>query len=53
MSTGAIVAIIVFVLAIIVSNIYLVKKSAKFGIKKPSDNPPAQTDNKGENNKPD
>jgi uncharacterized membrane protein (DUF485 family) len=33
MSTGAIITIIVLVLAIIVGNIYLIKKSAKFGIK--------------------
>lgn len=33
MSNGAMIAIIALVLAIIISNIYLVKKSAKFGLK--------------------
>jgi uncharacterized membrane protein (DUF485 family) len=53
MSTGAIIAIIVLVLAIIASNIYLVKKSAKFGIKPDVKETGGEKTDKRENSKKD
>ena len=43
MSNGAVIALIVFVLAVIFSNLYLIKKSAKMGWKtKASEQPPEE-----------
>lgn len=50
MSTGWIIFIIVMVLAVIASNLILLKKSAKFGLKKGSE---AQNNEEGKNDNPD
>ena len=46
MSNLAITLIIIFVLLVIISNIILVKKSAKFGLKNKDGSPATSQDNK-------